>query len=295
LKIGFVGLGAMGRPMAQNLLKGGHELCVWARRAQATMALTDAGARALPTPARLAAQCPVVFTMVTRGADVEQVVLGPDGIIHGAKRGSVVIDCSTIAAATARWVAQALAEKGVEMLDAPVSGGEQGAIEGALSIMVGGKAEVFERMRPVLGCVGQTLVHVGDSGAGQVAKAANQLALIVAIQGIAEAMVFARANGVEFRPVWEALTRGFAASRMLEVVGRRMIEQQFSMGIDASLHLKDSLIVLQCAHESHAAVPGAALAAQVFNALFARPGVRWDSAAILKVVEEMSGFPSRDS
>jgi 3-hydroxyisobutyrate dehydrogenase-like beta-hydroxyacid dehydrogenase len=279
--------------MAQNLIRGGHELCVWARRAQATKPLTDAGAQASPTPALLAAQCQVVFTMVTKGEDVEQVVLGSDGIIYGAKAGTVVIDCSTIAPATTRRVAQVLAEKGVEMLDAPVSGGEQGAIEGTLSIMVGGKAEVFERVQPVLRCVGRTLVHIGESGAGQVAKAANQLALIVAIQGIAEAMVFARANGVEFRPVWEALTKGFAGSRMLEVVGQRMIEQQFVMGIDASLHLKDSLIVLQCAHESRTAVPGAALAAQAFNALFARPGTRWDSAAILKVVEEMSGFPGR--
>ena len=295
MKIGFVGLGAMGRPMAQNLIRGGHELCVWARRAQATKPLTDAGAQASPTPALLAAQCQVVFTMVTKGEDVEQVVLGSDGIIYGAKAGTVVIDCSTIAPATTRRVAQVLAEKGVEMLDAPVSGAEQGAIEGTLSIMIGGKAEVFERVQPVLRCVGRTLVHIGESGAGQVAKAANQLALIVAIQGIAEAMVFARANGVEFRPVWEALTKGFAGSRMLEVVGQRMIEQQFVMGTDANLHLKDSLIVLQCAHESRTAVPGAALAAQAFNALFARPGTRWDSAAILKVVEEMSGFPGRGS
>jgi 3-hydroxyisobutyrate dehydrogenase-like beta-hydroxyacid dehydrogenase len=281
--------------MAQNLIKGGHELYVWARRAQATKPLTDAGAQASPTPALLAAQCQVVFTMVTKGEDVEQVVLGSDGIMHGAKAGTVVIDCSTIAPATTRRVAEALAEKGVEMLDAPVSGGEKGAIEGALSIMVGGKADVFERMQPVLRCMGRTLVHIGESGAGQVAKAANQLALIVAIQGIAEALVFARANGVEFRPVWEALTKGFAGSRMLEVVGQRMIERQFVMGIDAGLHLKDSLIVLQCAHESRTAVPGAALAAQAFNALFAHPGTRWDSAAILKVVEEMSGFPGRGS
>jgi 3-hydroxyisobutyrate dehydrogenase-like beta-hydroxyacid dehydrogenase len=295
LKIGFIGLGAMGRPMAQNLMKGGHALHVWARRAEATKPLTDAGARAWPAPAQLAAQCEAVFTMVTLGEDVEQVVLGPDGVIHGAKQGAVVIDCSTIPPATTRRIAQMLAEKGVELMDAPVSGGEKGAIEGTLSIMVGGKPEVFERMKPVLGCVGRTLVHVGDSGAGQVAKAANQLALIVTIQGIAEAMVFARANGVDFRPVWEALTKGFAGSRMLEIVGQRMIEQQFVMGIDASLHLKDSLIVLQCAHESRTAVPGAALAAQAFNALFARPGVRWDSAAILKVVEDMSGFPGRHS
>ena len=279
----------MGRPMAQNLIKGGHELHVWARRPEQTRPLIDAGARGWPTPSALAAQCEAMFTMVTRGEDVEQVLLGPDGIIHGARPGTVLIDSSTIAPASTRRLAQALLSKGVEMLDAPVSGGEKGAIEGTLSIMVGGKAEVFERMKPVLGCVGKTLVHIGDSGAGQVAKAANQLALIVAIQGIAEAIVFARANGVDFKPVWEALTKGFAGSRILEIIGPRMMEQQFVMGMDASLHHKDSHIVLQCAHESRTYAPGAALAAQAFNALFSRPGVKWDSAAILKVMEEMSG------
>jgi len=289
MKIGFIGLGAMGRPMARHLLQAGHELHVWARRAEQSRPFTDAGAKAWPTPAQLAAQCEVVFTMVTKGEDVEQVILGADGVIQGAKSGAVVIDCSTIPPSTTRRIAKALLERGIEMLDAPVSGGEKGAIEGTLSIMVGGKAEVFERMQPILGCVGKTLVYIGDSGAGEVAKAANQLALIVTIQGIAEAVVFARANGVDFKPVWDALTKGFAGSRMLEIVGQRMLDQQFVMGIDASLHLKDSLIVLQCAHESHTAIPGAALAAQAFNALFARPGVKWDSAAILKVMEEMNG------
>jgi len=275
--------------MAQHLLRAGHELHVWARRAEQSKPLTDAGAKVWPTPAQLAAQCEVVFTMVTKGEDVEQVILGADGLIQGAKPGAVVIDCSTIPPATTRRIAKALLERGIEMLDAPVSGGEKGAIEGTLSIMVGGKAGVFERMQPILGCVGKTLVYIGESGAGEVAKAANQLALIVTIQGIAEAVVFARANGVDFKPVWEALTKGFAGSRMLEIIGQRMLDQQFVMGIDASLHLKDSLIVLQCAHESRTAIPGAALAAQAFNALFARPGVKWDSAAILKVMEEMNG------
>jgi 3-hydroxyisobutyrate dehydrogenase-like beta-hydroxyacid dehydrogenase len=279
----------MGRPMAGNLLRGGHELHVWARRAEQSQPLTDAGARAWPTPAQLAAQCEVAFTMLTRGEDVEQVVLGTDGVIQGARPGTVVVDCSTIPPATTRRIAKALLERGVDMLDAPVSGGEKGAIDATLSIMVGGKPEVFERMKPVLACMGNTLVHIGASGAGGVAKAANQLALIVTIQGIAEAIVFARANGVDFKPVWEALSKGFAGSRMLEIVGQRMLERQFVMGMDARLHLKDSLLVLQCAHESRTATPGAALAAQAFNALFARPGVTWDSAAILTVMEEMNG------
>lgn len=295
MKVGFIGLGAMGRPMALNLMQAGYAMAVWARRAQSAQPLLDAGATRCASPAELAAQSDVMFTMVTAGADVEAVALGDGGVIHGAKPGTVLIDCSTIAPQTTRRVSAALGAAGVDMLDAPVSGGEQGAIAGTLSIMVGGKAEVFERMRPVLSCVGKTLVYIGESGAGEVAKAANQLALVVSIQGIAEAMVFARANGVDFRPIRAALMKGLAGSRMLELIGQRMLDREFVMGLDASLHHKDAHIVLQCAKESLTATPGAALAAQAFNALFARPGVKWDSAAILKVAEEMNGFPARDS
>ena len=295
MKLGFIGLGAMGRPMALNLMKGGHEMAVWARRAQSAQPLLDAGARAFATPAEVARNSDVVFTMVTAGQDVEEVVLGRDGIVHGARGGSVVIDCSTIPTATIRKVGMALRERQIELLDAPVSGGEPGAVAGTLSIMVGGDEAVFERMRPLLACIGKTLVYIGAMGAGQVAKAANQLALVVSIQGIAEAMVFARANGVDFKPVWKALMQGLAGSKMLEIVGQRMIKREFVMGIDASLHHKDSHIVLQTAKESCTATPGAALAAQAFNALFSEPGTRWDSAAILKVLEAASGFPERES
>jgi len=289
MKIGFIGLGAMGVPMAANLLKGGHELHVWARRGDAARPLLAQGAKLFASPKEVGESSEAVFTIVTTGADVERVVLGENGVAHGIKPGSVLVDCSTIAPATARTLAAALAQRGVDSLDAPVSGGETGAAAGTLSIMVGGKTEVFERMKPVLSLLGRTLVHVGDAGAGQVAKAANQLVLTVALQGIAEAIVFARANGVDFKPVWEALMKGFAASRMLEVFGPRMMDRQFAAGLDAKLHHKDANIVLECACESKTPVPGAALAAQAFNALIAREGNRWDSAAILKVVEEMNG------
>ena len=291
MKVGFIGLGAMGVPMAENLLKGGHALYVWARRADAAKPLTDKGAKLCASPAGVGASAEVTFTIVTNGADVENVVLGEAGLIHGATSGSVVVDCSTIAASTARKVAIELGRKNVDMLDAPVSGGESGAKAGTLSIMVGGKLPVFERVKPLLGLLGKTLVHVGESGSGQVAKAANQLILTVAIQGIAEAMMFARANDVDFKPVWEALTKGFAGSRMLEVFGVRMMQREFVAGLDARLHHKDANIVLQSAYESKTPVPAAALAAQAFNALLAREGTRWDSAAILKVVEEMNGRP----
>jgi len=284
----------MGRPMALNLIKRGHELSVWARRHDAAQPPVDAGAAYCASPAEVAQRSEVVFTIVTAGKDVEEVALGEAGIIHGARPGTVVIDCSTIPPATTRRISAELQVAGVDLLDAPVSGGEPGAIAGTLSIMVGGKREVFERMQPLLGCVGKTLVYVGESGAGQVAKACNQLALVVAIQGIAEAAVFARANGVDFQPVWAALTKGLAASRMLDLIGPRMMQRQFDAGVDARLHHKDAHIVLQCAQESKTYVPGAALAAEAFNALMNLGDERrWDSAAIVKVMEEMSGFPAR--
>jgi 2-hydroxy-3-oxopropionate reductase len=285
----------MGRPMALNLIKGGHELSVWARRHDAAQPLVEAGAARCASPAEVAEKSEVVFTIVTTGKDVEDVALGEVGIIQGAKPGTVVIDCSTIAPATTRKVSAELHLCRVDMLDAPVSGGEPGAIAGTLSIMIGGKPDVFERMKPVLGCVGKTLVYVGESGAGQVAKACNQLALVVAIQGIAEAAVFARANGVDLQPVYEALTKGLAGSRMLELIGPRMIRRQFDAGVDARLHHKDAHIIVQCAQEAKAYTPGAALAAEAFNALMSMGERRWDSAAMVKVIEEMSGFPARDS
>jgi 2-hydroxy-3-oxopropionate reductase len=293
LDIGFIGLGAMGRPMALNLLKAGHRLHVWSRRPETSGPLIEAGARHHASPAEVARNSQVIFTLVTSGEDFEQVVLGELGVIDGVKPGSVVIDCATMPPETVRRVAAELHLAGVDLLDAPVSGGEPGAIAGTLSIMIGGKPEVFEHMRPVLGVVGKTLVYIGPSGAGQVAKACNQLTLVVALQGIAEAMVLARASGVDFAPVHSALMKGLAAGRMLEVFGPKMIERQFLNGPMASLHHKDAHIVLECARESRCAVPALALAAQTFNAVMAQPGGPWTLAAVLKAVEEASGFPGR--
>lgn len=289
MKVGFIGLGSMGGPMALNLLKGGHQLHVWARREATTRPLVDAGAIHCASPREVGAQCEVIVLVVTTGQDVEQVVLGEGGIAEGARPGTVIIDCGTIPPATTRRVCQALRTRGMEMLDSPVSGGEAGAKAGTLSIMVGGALPVFERMRPVYECMGKTLVYMGETGAGQVAKACNQLTLVVMIQGIAEAIVFARANGVDFKPIWEAMMKGFAGSRMLDVFGTRMMNRQFIAGLPAALHHKDVHIVLENAQAGQTAVPAAALAAQAFNALMAQGDTQWDSAAILKVVEEMAG------
>lgn len=285
MKVGFIGLGAMGAPMAANVVKGGHGLGVYARRPGAAAALVEAGATRYDTPAALAAASEVLITMVTATRDVEQVLLGKNSVIEGAEPGMVVIDMSTILPGAARRIAARFRERGVEMLDAPVSGGEVGARAGTLSIMAGGKAEIFERVKPVFACMGKTLVRIGESGAGQVAKAANQLAIVATLQGIAEAMTLARAAGVDPSRVFEALSGGSARSRVLELMGRRMVTREFNVGVEARLHHKDAQIVLECARELGLALPLAAIATQTFNALMARGGGKLDSSAIVTVVE----------
>ncbi|MCE2999907.1 MAG: NAD(P)-dependent oxidoreductase [Betaproteobacteria bacterium] len=289
MHIGFIGLGAMGRHMAGHLLKAGHHLGVWARRADSAAPLVAAGATRHETPSALAAASEVVITMVTTAADVEQVLLDPQGVIHGARPGSVVIDMETISPVAARALAGALAARGVEMLDAPVSGGPMGAEQASLSIMVGGKPEVFERMRPVLACMGKTITRVGDIGAGQVTKACNQLALLVAAQGIAEALNLATRLGADPGKVREVMMGGVAASRVMEVFGTRMVSRDFANGIDTRLYHKDLGIVLELAHGRNVPVPAAALVLQQINALMAQDRGRDDLAALIKVLEQISG------
>jgi 2-hydroxy-3-oxopropionate reductase len=277
----------MGRPMALNLMKHGHRMGVYARRAEAAAPLLAAGAVRYATPAELAADAEAVFTVVTASSDFEQVVLGEHGIIHGARAGSVVIDMETIAPTVARAVAQSLAQKGVDMLDAPVSGGPMGAEQATLSIMAGGSAKVFERVKPLFECLGKTIVHVGDSGAGQITKACNQLALLVNAQGAAEAMTLAARCGVDPARVREVMLGGVASSRVLELFGKRMVERDFAAGIETRLYHKDLNIVLGLAHELGLAVPAAALVMQNINAIMGRGEGRDDLSSLIKVVEGM--------
>ena len=288
MKLGFIGLGVMGRPMALNLMKRGHAMVVYARRADSVAPLVAAGARACASPAEVAANADVFFTMVTNSSDVEQVVLGDDGIIHRAARGSVLVDMETISPVAARNVAKALEERGIDMLDAPVSGGPMGAEQATLSIMVGGRYAVFERMKPLFECLGKTIVYMGDHGAGQLTKACNQLALLVTAQGTAEALSLAKSGGVDPAKVREVMLGGIASSRVLELFGKRMIERSFDNGIDARLYYKDLDIVLGLAHELGLALPAAALAMQNINALVGRGEGRSDLSALIKVVEGMS-------
>lgn len=287
MKLGFIGLGVMGRPMAFNLMKRGHEMAVYARRAASAQPLVAAGARAYGTPAEVAAHAEVVFTVVTDSSDVEEVVLGKEGVINGATRGSVVVDMETISPVVARKVAHALAERGIDMLDAPVSGGPMGAEQASLSIMAGGPPAVFEKVKPLFECLGKTIVHMGDHGAGQITKACNQLALLVTAQGTAEALSLARACGVDTAKVREVMMGGVAASRVLELFGKRMIERNFEAGIEARLYHKDLGIVLALAHELGVALPAAALTMQNINALIGSGEGKRDLSTLVRIVESM--------
>lgn len=285
--IGFIGPGIMGLPMARNLIQAGHHLQVHARRRDAASALTALGAQYCKSPALAAENAQVIITIVSDTPDVEAVVLGENGIIQSASPGSVVVDMSTISPAATRSIAQELQAKGVEMLDAPVSGGQQGAIDGTLSIMVGGKKEIFDALLPVLKVIGKQITHVGANGAGQVAKACNQILVAQTIAAVAEALSLARASGVDPGKVRQALLGGFAYSRVLEVHGQRMLDQDFEPGFKAGLHDKDMRIALNWAAESGISLPGAELAAGYIAKLLNSGRGELDSSAISKIIEAL--------
>jgi len=289
MKVGFVGLGIMGRPQALNVMKAGHVMAVWARRKESMQPLADAGATACASPSEAAALADIVFVMVSDTADVEQVIFGPRGIVEGARLGTVVVDMSTISPVATRDMAKRLADKGIEMLDAPVSGGEVGAINGTLSIMVGGRPEVFARVKPLFECMGRNIVHIGANGAGQVAKACNQIVAAVTLEAVSEGLTLARRNGVDPAKVRDALMGGFAYSKVLEVHGRRILERDFKPGFKAKLHRKDLKIVTDTAAHLGLTLPQASLIASHLNALVGLGCGDEDSAAVVKVIERAAG------
>ena len=290
MKIGFIGLGLMGQPMALNLLKGGHVLSVWARRPAAMQVLLEAGASAAQSPADLAARSEVVISMVGDGSDVEALIFGPEGVLAGASPGLLVIDMSTIAPLTAQQVAAKLAEKGIDFLDAPVSGGDVGAQSGTLSIMVGGKAEAFLRAQPVFACLGKHNVHMGEVGAGQVTKAANNLVIAMTALAVSEAFCLAKKSGVDPALVREALLGGFAQSRVLEVHGQRMLDKNYQPGFKTWMHQKDLNIALNSAHALNLSLPGTALATQLYNASVAQGWGNDDTSSIYRLLQKLSGI-----
>jgi 2-hydroxy-3-oxopropionate reductase len=244
----------------------------------------------------VAARASVIFTMVADTPDVDEVILG-DGrsgraVIDGVQAGAVVVDMSTISASATRSIAARLTQAGAEMLDAPVSGGEVGAVDGTLSIMVGGPGSAFERVRPLFEAMGRNIIHIGENGAGQICKACNQVVVSQTITAVGEALLLAHSAGVDAARVREALLGGFAYSRILELHGQRMLDGDYQPGFKAALFQKDMRLVLEAAHEQGLAMPGAALAAQLINALIGHGDGELDAAAIYRALERLNG-PSR--
>ncbi len=287
--IGFIGLGIMGKPMARNLLRAGYELVVLNRSRAPVDELVADGAAAGTTPRDVASRSNVVITMLPDSPDVEAVALGPDGIAAGIKDGALWIDMSTIAPATTKRVAAELAAKGVTSVDAPVSGGEKGAIDAALSIMIGGSEDAFARAKPIFEALGKNIVHVGELGAGQVTKACNQIVVGVTIEAVAEALALAEASGVDPSKVRAALLGGFAQSKILEVHGQRMIDRAFNPGFKSRLHRKDMNIAANAGDACGLDLGAAKLVRERFDALIERGDGEKDHSALRTL------YPLRDT
>jgi len=283
--IAFIGLGAMGTPMVRHLLAAGHTVRAYVRRPDAADKARALGAEPFFTPAETARGASVVFTNVTSSEDVRQVTLGDGGVIEGAAPGTIVVDHSTISPIVTREIAAKLADKGIDMLDCPVSGGTMGAEAGSLTIMAGGKAELLERVRPLLAAYGKTITHIGDHGAGQVAKLCNQIAQVVNIEGIAEAMRFAGAQGVDTGRVLAAMSTGMAGSRMLEMMGPKMVAHDFAAGIEARLHDKDFGLARDIAEEIGLALPAMRATSAQLQKLMDSGWGKDDTSSLLRVLE----------
>ena len=290
--IGFIGLGVMGKPMAKNLIKAGCSLVVHNRSRSAVDELVAAGAQPGATPADIARRSTIVITMVPDTPDVQRVLTGADGVLSAVQRGAVVVDMSSISPTVTQQLAREVAAHGASMLDAPVSGGEIGAINASLSIMVGGDEAAFARVLPVLQAMGNKdrIVHIGPSGAGQVCKICNQIAIGGALAGVSEAFALAKKAGVDAARVRQALLGGFAASRVLEVHGERMLTGNYKPGFRTRLYQKDLRLANEAALANGVAVPGTALITQLINALVASGGGDLDYAALGTVLFKMAAM-----
>lgn len=289
LRVGYIGLGLMGKAIATNILKAGFPLVVHNRSRAAVDELVAQGAKAAFSPAEVAAQVDVVFTNLPDSPDVEQVALGEKGIIEGAHPGLIFVDNSTIKPATARHIARVLGEKGVLCLDAPVSGGDIGARNATLTIMVGGPAEALEKVMPVFRAMGKTVTHVGESGAGQVAKAANQIMVAAQMVAMGELLIFAQKAGVDPRKVVEAIKGGAAQCWTLDVKPPRLFAGNRQPGFKAYMMEKDLGIVLETAREYGIPLPSAALDAQLFRAMLEMGLGDLDNSAVIAVLEQLAG------
>jgi len=289
LTVGYIGLGLMGKSIARNILKAGFPLVVQNRSRAAVDELAAEGARTASTPAQVAAQVDVVFTNLPDTPDVEKVVLGENGILEGAHDGLIFVDNSTIKPASARMIAARLGEKGVLALDAPVSGGDIGARNAALAIMVGGPAEVVEKVMPVFLAMGKTVTHVGEAGAGQVAKAANQIMVAAQMVAMGELLIFAQKAGADPQKVLQAIQGGAAQCWTLDVKPPRLFAGNRTPGFKASLQAKDLNIILETAREYGVPLPSAAVDAQLYNAMLQNNMGGLDNSAVIGIIEELAG------
>jgi 2-hydroxy-3-oxopropionate reductase len=285
-RIGFIGLGVMGRPMAENLLRAGHELTVHSRSPGPVDALVEQGAARGANAADVAAAADVVITMLPDSSDVAAV--GSE-VIEAASPGALLIDMSTISPAVARELAGAARARSLGMLDAPVSGGDIGARDGTLSIMVGGEPDDFERARPIFEVLGSTITHLGPAGSGQIAKACNQVLVAVTIEAISEALVLGSKAGVDPAALLDVLSGGIGANKLMEVRRRNFIEHEFTPGFRTRLHAKDLRIALDEAREAGVALPATALVSQFLNALIAAGRGDEDHSSLLTVLERLAG------
>ena len=289
LKIGYIGLGLMGKSMAGNILKAGFPLVVYNRSQGAVEELVAEGAKAASSPAEVAEQVDVAFTNLPDSPDVEGVALGPGGIIEAAREGLIFVDNSTIKPATTRLIAEKLAEQGVSCLDAPVSGGDIGARQGTLAIMVGGPVEALEKVRPVLEAMGKTITHVGGAGAGQIAKAANQIMVAAQMVALGELLIFARKAGADPEKVVQAIQGGAAQCWALDVKPERLFEGNRQPGFKAYMQAKDLGIVLDTARQYGIPLTAAALHTQLFNAMLEMGLGDQDNSGVIGVIEALAG------
>ena len=289
-RVGFVGLGIMGKPMARNLMEAGYDLVLYNRtRSKAEELAAGGAAEVAASPQQVARECGVIFTMLPGPPEVEELVAGEDGLLEGAAEGSLIVDTSTSSPVLARELAERARERGVGMLDAPVSGGDVGAIEGTLSIMVGGSEEDFERARPLFEVMGNTVTHVGPTGAGQVTKAANQVVVALTIEAVSEALVLGSKGGVAPEKILEVLSGGLAGNKVMEVKREKFLARDFEPGGKVEFHRKDLRIALEAGREYGVVLPVTALVCQMFEALLARERSGWDHAALLTFVEDLAG------
>ena len=287
--IGFIGLGIMGRPMARNLLKAGHSLVVHSRSRGPVDEIVKAGAKAASSPKEVAAQCDVLITMLPNSPDVELVALGPNGIIEGARRGLILADMSTISPIVSKKIGEALAAKGVAMLDAPVSGGEKGATDGALSIMVGGDKAVFEKVLPIFQAMGKTITLLGPLGFGGFTKLANQIIVAVNLTALAEALTLGKKAGLDRELLLTALAGGLAGSKCLEQKKSNYVSGTYNPGFKIDLHYKDLGLIMESASALGVPVPTTAVVQQLFNALRVKGRGGLDHSGVITLLEDLAG------